>query len=99
MKFASRLVCGIALIAFMMSAAMAGEVRVVSSIDSAGYTYVEVKQDGKNLWLAADQIKLKPGDLIRFVEGDLMTSFHSSSLERDFPTMLFVSAVVVIVEK
>lgn len=99
MKFTSRLLCGMALITAMMSAAMAGEGKVVSSINTAGYTYIEVNQNGKTLWLAAEMTALKPGDQIRFDEGALMTSFHSSSLERDFPAVLFVSGVAVIAGK
>jgi hypothetical protein len=99
MKFTSRLLCGIALSTIMMSAVMAGEGKVVSSINTAGYTYIEVNQDGKTLWLAAEVTALKPGDQIRFDEGALMTNFYSSSLERDFPAVLFVSGVAVIAGK
>ena len=99
MKFTSRLLCGIAFSTVMMSAVMAGEGKVVSSITTAGYTYVEVDQNGKNMWIAANLIKVKPGNRIRFDEGAMMTNFHSNSLNRTFPAVLFVSQVAVTAEK
>lgn len=99
MKFTSRLLCGIALSTVMMSAVMAGEGKVVSSIDTAGYTYVEVNQNGKNMWIAANLIKVKPGNRIRFDEGAMMTNFRSNSLQRTFPAVLFVNQVAVTAEK
>lgn len=99
MKFTSRLLCGIALSTVMMSAVMAGEGKVVSSIDAAGYTYVEVNQNGKNIWLAANHMKVKPGNRIRFDDGALMTNFRSSALQRTFPAVLFVNEVSVTAEK
>lgn len=99
MKFTSHLLCGIALSTVIMSAVMAGEGKVVSSINTAGYTYVEVSQNGKNVWLAASLINVKPGNRIRFDDGTMMTNFHSSSLQRTFPAVLFVNDVSVIAEK
>ena len=99
MNFISRLLCCIALSIVMVSAVMAGEAKVVSSISTLSYTYIEVIQDGKTLWLAADVITLKPGERIHFDEGIRMTNFHSSDLKRTFPTMTFVEQVAVIAEK
>jgi len=99
MKFTSRLLGGIFLATTMLPAALAAEGTVVSSINTVGYTYIEVKQDDKTQWLAAEVIELKPGNRIRFDEGALMSNFHSSSLQRDFPSVLFVDQVKVIAEK
>lgn len=99
MQFTSRLLYVIALSTVMMPAVMAGEGKVISSITTAGYTYVEVNQNGKNMWLAANLIKVKPGNQIHFDDGTMMTNFHSSSLNRTFPAVLFVSDVAVIAEK
>jgi hypothetical protein len=99
MKFISRLLCGIVFSTVVMSAAMAGEGKVVSSITTSGYTYVEVNQNGKNVWIAASQLKVKPGNVVRFDDGAMMTNFHSSSLNRTFPAVLFVNQFAVIAEK
>lgn len=99
MNFTSRLLGAIALSAFMMSAVMAAEAKVVSSISTLSYTYIEVIQDGKSLWLATDVITLKPGERISFNAGIMMTNFYSSDLQRTFAAMTFVEQVAVIPEK
>ncbi len=68
---------------------------VVSTIDVPQYTYIEVKQDNKTFWLAAPATAVKKGDMIQFDNGAVMTNFNSKSLNRVFPTIIFVSRVVI----
>ncbi|OIQ66278.1 hypothetical protein GALL_521540 [mine drainage metagenome] len=99
MKFAARILFGLGFSAVAMTCALADEGRVISSIDTAGYTYVEVNQAGTTVWLAVNQTQVKPGQRIQFDEGALMTDFHSSTLERTFPTMRFVDKLVVLADQ
>ena len=73
--------------------------KVLSIIDAAPYTYLEVSQNKKTLWLAANAVPAKKGDVIRFDDGMVMTNFHSKTLNRTFPSVLFVNRVVVTKEK
>lgn len=73
--------------------------KVVSTIDAPPYTYLEVTQNKKTLWLAANAVPAKKGDVIRFDDGMVMTNFHSKMLNRTFPSVLFVNRVVVTKEK
>jgi hypothetical protein len=73
--------------------------RVLSAIDAAPYTYLEVTQNKKTLWLAANAVPAKKGDVIRFDDGMVMTNFHSKTLNRTFPSVTFVSRVVITKEK
>lgn len=73
--------------------------KVLSTIAAAPYIYLEVKQDKKTLWLAANAVPVKKGDVIRFDNGMEMTNFHSKTLNRTFPSVLFVNSVVVTKEK
>ena len=73
--------------------------KVLSSIDSAGYTYLEVSQNKNTLWLAGTTVAVKKGDVIRFDDGIVMTNFNSKTLNRTFPRVTFVSRVVVTNEK
>jgi hypothetical protein len=73
--------------------------KVLSTIDAAPYTYIEVSQNKKTLWLAANAVPAKKGDVIRFDDGMVMTNFHSKSLNRTFPSVLFVNRVVITKEK
>ena len=72
---------------------------VISSIAAAPYVYIEVSQNKKILWLAANALPLKKGDVIRFDHGMVMNNFHSKTLNRTFPSVLFVNQVVVTKEK
>ena len=73
--------------------------KVLSSIDAAGYTYLEVTQNKKTLWLAGAKVAVKKGDVIRFDNGMVMTNFNSKTLNRTFPSVTFVNRVVVTSEK
>ena len=73
--------------------------KVLSTIDAAPYTYLEVTQNKKTLWLAANAVPAKKGDVIRFDDGMVMTNFHSKTLNRTFPSVTFVSRVVITKEK
>ena len=73
--------------------------KVLSSIDTAGYTYIEVTQNKKTLWLAAPKVAVKKGDVIRYDNGMEMTNFNSKTLNRTFPSVTFVNRVVVTNEK
>lgn len=73
--------------------------KVISAIDASQYTYIEVAQDKKVLWLAAPAITVKKNNIIRFEDGAEMTNFHSKSLNRTFPSIRFVNHVVVTTEK
>ena len=44
-------------------------------------------------------LPVKKGDVIRFDNGMAMTNFHSKTLNRTFPSVLFVNSVVVTKEK
>lgn len=73
--------------------------KVITTIDTDQYTYIEVAQDQKTLWLAAPTVVLKKDNLIRFEDGAEMTNFHSKTLNRTFPTIMFISHLVVIDKK
>lgn len=73
--------------------------KVLNVIDVPQYTYLEVTQNNKTLWLAAVTVAAKKGDVIRFDDGMAMTNFHSKSLNRTFPSITFVNRVAVTKEK
>ena len=74
---------------------MPSEGKVVSSIEAAGYTYMELSAGGKTFWIAAPVMKVKVGDNVRFSDAMVMKNFTSKSLKRTFDTILFVSAASV----
>ncbi len=70
---------------------------VVEHIKRPQYSYLKVRMDdGVQVWLAAPAQELKPGARIGFPNGAIMRDFHSNSLNRTFPFIIFISEVRVL---
>ncbi len=69
--------------------------KVTDVINVAQYTYLEVMQGQQSRWLAGPTVDVKKGDTVHFDEGMEMKDFHSSSLDRNFPSVFFVNRIVV----
>jgi len=68
----------------------------VSEVLAAGaYSYLHVVNEGKNAWLAIPFREIPVGAKIRYGEGMLMKSFHSSTLNRTFDEVYFLDGVTV----
>jgi len=63
--------------------------KVISTMDAAGYTYVEVEENGQKLWVAVMQTKVKVGDIVEFPDSPPMVNFQSKSLKRTFDKIIF----------
>ncbi len=96
MKFVWKAAGAVALLACLSGVVSAEQAVVLSTIDSEGYTYIEVDQNGQKTWIAVNAMMLKPGDQLQFDPGMDMTNFQSSSLHRSFPTMRFVTNLKVV---
>jgi hypothetical protein len=68
--------------------------KVTDIIEAAGYTYAEVDTGKEKVWAATTTTPLKIGDMIAFSTEMPMKNFHSSSLNRDFPMLYFVSRFI-----
>lgn len=67
--------------------------QVLSSIQVPGYTYIEVRNNGRNIWLAGNPVEVAEGDVISWGQSAVMQNFKSTELDRVFEEILFVSAV------
>lgn len=72
------------------------EGKVVSTIPSNAYTYIEVEQKGVKSWLAVPRVSLEDGTLIRYGNGTVMKNFYSRKLSREFPEVIFLGGVQVV---
>jgi hypothetical protein len=63
--------------------------KVVSTMNAAGYTYVEVEENGKKLWVAVMETKVKVGDMVEFPDSPPMQNFQSKTLNRTFEKIIF----------
>ncbi len=75
------------------SEAIAHTAEVLETMSSAGYTYVRVREEDKEFWIALPETPVKVGERISFYEQMLMENFTSPSLGRTFDRILFVEAV------
>ncbi len=78
------------------SAPKINRVKVLSTMNSGGYTYVEYLENGKKLWLAGPEIKVFLGDDVEFAGAMPMGPFTSKTLNRTFDKILFVSSLSVV---
>lgn len=63
--------------------------KVVSTMNSGGYTYVEVEENGQKLWVAVMETKVKAGEVVEFPDSPPMVNFQSKSLKRTFDKIIF----------
>lgn len=68
---------------------------VVNTIKAPPYTYLEVSAGKQTRWLASTAMAVKTGDVVHFDDGLEMRDFHSKTLNRTFPSILFVNKLVV----
>lgn len=87
----------IATLALGMSSAWAAEVlhkgTVLETMNSGGYTYVQVKEADKTFWAAGPQTEVKKGDTVTMTEQMWMTNFTSKTLKQSFDEILFVGNI------
>ena len=72
-----------------MVAGIVHDGKVVSTMNGKGYTYIEVDEKGKTLWVAVMETKVKTGDKVEFPDSPPMKNFYSKSLDRTFETIIF----------
>jgi len=68
---------------------------VVETMNSGGYTYVQVDTGTEKIWAAAPEFQVKVGDAVVVPEGMPMTNYESKTLKRTFDTVYFVDSVMV----
>lgn len=67
--------------------------KVKSIAHAAGYSYIEVDNKGKTLWIACMPTDVKAGDTVAWGDGAVMHNFESKTLHRTFDEIVFVNEV------
>ena len=57
---------------------------VMEVLTAGNYTYVKVKEDKSNKWVATSPTKILKGDKVEFLKGPAMKDFYSKSLKKNF---------------
>jgi len=68
---------------------------VVETMNTSGYTYVQVDTGSEKIWAAAPEFKVAIGDSVVVPEGMAMTDYESKTLNRKFDVVYFVDAIMV----
>jgi hypothetical protein len=68
--------------------------KVIETMDSGGYTYVQIENSGKKIWVAVPKTTVKKGQYISFGPGAEMRNFESKSLKRTFDSIIFSNGVI-----
>jgi len=68
--------------------------RVLSSVQVAGYTYVEAETDRGIIWLAGSPTEVAVGEIISWSQAAVMKNFTSKTLDRTFDEILFVPSFI-----
>lgn len=66
---------------------------VLETFNSGGYTYIKLNQNGEEIWAAISETTVKVGEQISILPGPMMVDFHSRSLDRTFPQIIFSSGL------
>ncbi len=65
---------------------------VLETMNAGGYTYAKLATAGGEKWVAGPETTLAVGDKVQVDGGQLMTDFHSNTLDRTFPEIYFISS-------
>ena len=63
-------------------------------IQATSYTYLKVKEAGKDFWIAINKREIEVGTKISFMGGLEMNNFQSKDLQRTFEKIYFVNRIV-----
>lgn len=68
--------------------------KVVETMNAAGYTYILVDSGARQEWVAIPESPVSVGEVVSYSAGMVMENFHSKSLDRTFPSIMFSSGLV-----
>ncbi len=67
--------------------------KVIETMNTAGYTYVQIDTGKEKIWAAAPQFQVKVGDRVTIPNGIPMKNYYSKTLNRTFETVYFVGSI------
>ncbi|MGA9291282.1 MAG: OB-fold nucleic acid binding domain-containing protein [Ignavibacteriaceae bacterium] len=69
------------------------KVVVLDNMDASQYTYLKVKENDSEYWIAVPQMEVQKGETLYFGKSMEMKNFHSETLNKTFDSVLFVDHV------
>lgn len=87
-------IIGFSCIPYQVEAAKKSHTGIVQeTINGGGYTYIQIKEDENEFWIAAPKTSVTKGEKVSFTEEGWMHNFKSKALNRVFTKILFVGSV------
>ena len=77
----------------MEQAAISLAGKVVETMNSGGYTYVSLENNGKKTWVAVPATTVKVGQMVTCQPGMEMKNFTSKTLNRTFASIIFSGGI------
>ncbi len=68
---------------------MASSGTVLETMDASGYTYLHLDTGTEKLWVAIPASQVEKGKKVTFLDGMVMKDFHSKTLDKTFPSIIF----------
>lgn len=68
--------------------------KILETMNSGGYTYLQIDTGSSQPWVAIPQSQVKVGDEVSCNQGMVMTNFSSKTLNRTFDSIVFSSGIV-----
>jgi hypothetical protein len=62
-------------------------------LQANSYSYLKVKENGGERWMAVTKQEIEPGEVYYYDEALQMTDFHSKDLDRTFDVIYFVNKI------
>lgn len=68
--------------------------KILETMNSGGYTYMNIDTGKTKLWVATPEVQVKAGDTVSCYEGMVMPNFTSKTLNKTFDAIVFSSGLV-----
>lgn len=70
--------------------------KVLETQNAGGYTYLRVGTTGGEQWIAVPESTIATGSTVTWAPGAVMQNFHSKTLNKTFPQILFSGGAQVV---
>jgi len=67
--------------------------KVLEHMNASNYTYLRVEENDKEYWMAVPQMPVENDEIVYYSKSMEMKNFHSETLKKDFPSILFVQDI------
>lgn len=69
--------------------------KVLTVLDAKQFTYMEIQDGTKKLWLVSPALAIKKGDTVAYADSEVMPKFHSGALNRDFTNVVLTTRAAI----